>query len=114
MPKSNDSENHVESLSNSELGTENYHSTKHELSQLKRMRSIIENECFMLDIEPEFVSKGCEFASYEFQQNFDFAKSVDAGIAVAKKCQHNVKFSGELSLDTSLVIHKTPKAFKSI
>lgn len=101
-------------LTSSDLLNDEHDSTKQQLAQLKRMRSIIENECFMLDIEPEFVSKGCEFASYEFQQNFDFVKSVDAGIAVAKKCQHNVKFSSDLSLDTSLIIHKIPKKFKSL
>ena len=101
-------------LNTSHQSNDEHDSTRLQFAQLKRLRSIIENECFMLDIEPEFVSKGCEFAGFEFQQSFDFAKSVDTGIAVAKKCQHNVKFSTDLSLDTSLIIHKTPKKFKSV
>lgn len=110
----NNSEGHEHEGNYSGLPDDEQDSTKHQLSQLQRMRSIIENECFMLDIETEFVSKGCEFASYEFQQSFDFVKSVDAGIAVAKKCQHNVKFSTGQSLDTSLIIHNLSKKFKSL
>ncbi len=83
-------------------------------SQLERMHSIIENECFLLDIEPQFVSKGCEFATYEYQQNFDFVKSVDAGIAVAKKCQHNAKDPSEQSIETSLIIRNKATKYKPL
>ena len=43
-------------LTSSDSLNDEHDSTKQQLAQLKRMRSIIENECFMLDIEPEFVS----------------------------------------------------------
>ncbi|MBV1910733.1 MAG: hypothetical protein KUG78_15630 [Kangiellaceae bacterium] len=82
------------------------------MSEIARMRAIIENECFMQDVEPDFVSKGCEFAIYEYQQNSDFAQSVGSGIAVAIKCQHNANNSSELAINSQL-INASKKQYKS-
>ena len=82
------------------------------MSQIERMRSIIENECFLQDIEPDFISKGCEYAIYEYEQSADFAKSIGSGVAVALKCQYNSKWSIESLVDTTMIIQSTSAKYK--
>jgi hypothetical protein len=89
-----------------------YKFQKIEQTQLDRMQSIIENECSLLNIEPQYIAKGCDFASYEYQQHFDFVKSVDSGIAVAKKCQHNATYLIPTKLENTSLAAKTETKFK--
>ncbi len=53
-----------------------------------RIRSIIINECLLMDIDFEFIDKGCQIAEYEFKQSKPFSYCVYTGVAVAIKCQH--------------------------
>jgi len=82
------------------------------MSHKERLRAIIKNECFLQDIEPDFITKGCEYAIYEFEQSPDFAHCVNSGISVAKKCQYNAKWSIESMIDTSIINQTSPTNYK--
>lgn len=84
------------------------------MSLVEKMRTIIENECFLQDIEADYISKGCEYAIYEYQQDSDFARSVASGIAVAKKCQYNSKWSLDSTPTANFNFTSTSKHYKSL
>ena len=58
------------------------------METFKKIRSIIINECLLIDIDLEFIDKGCQLAEYEFKQHKNFSRSVYSGVAIAIKCQH--------------------------
>ncbi len=57
------------------------------MQTFEKIRSIITNECLLMDIDFEFIEKGCQLAGYEFDQHKKFSYCVYAGVAVAIKCQ---------------------------
>jgi len=58
------------------------------MQTFERIRSIIINECLLVDIDFEIIDKACRFAADEFKQHKNFSRSVYSGVAVAIKCQH--------------------------
>jgi len=58
------------------------------MQTFERIRSIIINECLLVDIDFEIIDKACRFAEYEFKQSKSFSYCVYSGVAVAIKCQH--------------------------
>ncbi len=60
-----------------------------------RIRSIITNECLLMDIDFEPINKGCQLAEYEFKQSKSFSYCVYMGVAVAIKYQHQKRGLGD-------------------
>ncbi len=48
-----------------------------------------------MDINFEFIDKGCQIVEYEFAQSKSFYYCVYTGVAVAIKCQHQKRISGD-------------------
>jgi len=46
------------------------------MQEFERIRSIIINECLLMDIDFEFIEKGCQLAGYEFNQHKKFSYCV--------------------------------------
>ncbi len=63
------------------------------MSALKRILSIITNECLLDNIEQEYIASGCQYATYEFEMNKNFSAAISDGVAIAKKCQHSARTS---------------------